>query len=83
MEKDIIKVLLDDGSTKDMELVLLYADQDTYKQYVLYKELNSEEECYAAKYIVNNNVFELDPNLTKAEIAKLQLILNSMLEGSR
>ena len=80
MNKDIITVLLDDGSKKDMELVLLYSDDSNNKNYVLYKELDKSDECYAASYTMYNDTFCLEPNLTKTEIAKLQILLNSMLE---
>lgn len=80
MDKDIITVLLNDGSKKDMELVLLYADEQTYKNYVLYKEMDELDECYAATYTMNGDNFQLDPNLTQEEIMKLQILLNEMLE---
>lgn len=80
MKKDIITVLLDNGTKKDMELILLYSDEDTNQNYVLYRELDAKEECYAAKYILNNNEFVLDTNLSKKEIAKLQLLLDTTLE---
>ena len=80
MEKDIIKVMMADGSQKDMELVLMYNDKKTQKNYVLYKDLNEDDECYAASFVMHNDVYELNPDLTNEEIMKLQLLCNSMAE---
>lgn len=82
MKKDIITIQLEDGSQKDMELVLVYTDDKNHKNYILYKEINENDKCYAAKYTMNNNNYQLDSNLTKEEILKLQLLLNSILEGN-
>ena len=78
MEKDIITVLQEDGTKKDMEVVLLYKENNT--NYILYKEIDNSEECYAAKYNINNDIYELDTSLTKKEIAKLEILLNSKLK---
>lgn len=78
MEKDIITVMLEDGTKKDMEVVLLYKEGNT--NYILYKEIDNLDECYAAKYNINSNIYELDANLTKKEISKLELLLNSTLK---
>ena len=78
MEKDIITVLQEDGTKKDMEVVLLYKEGNT--NYILYKEIDNSDECYAAKYKINNDIYELDTNLTKREISKLEILLNSMLK---
>lgn len=80
MEKNIITVSLKDGTSKDMELVLIYKDDLSKTDYILYKELNEENECYAAKYKIKNNLYELDPKLTQKEITKLELLLNSTLK---
>ena len=78
MEKDIITVLQEDGTKKDMEVVLLYKEGNT--NYILYKEIDNSDECYAAKYLLNNDIYELDTNLTKKEISKLEILLNSTLK---
>ena len=80
MENDIITIMLDDGTKKDMELVLLYNDQITNTNYVLYKDIDNNDECYAAKYFIVDNVFRLDSNLNKMEIAKLDLLLTSRMK---
>lgn len=80
MEKDIINVMMNDGSQKNMELVLMYNDSKTNQNYVLYKELDVDDECYAAKFVIKNDVYELDTELTNEEIMKLQLLYNSMAE---
>ena len=82
MEKDIITILLEDGTKKDMELVLMYNDEINNNNYILYKDKDETKECYAAKCKLSNDFFELDTNLTKEEIKKLELLLNSTLKGS-
>ena len=81
MDKDIITVSLADGSKRPMEMVLTYTDSQTKQNYVLYKELDKNDECYAAKYEKKDNTYELDTDLTKKEIDMLQIILDSMLKG--
>ncbi len=83
MNKDIITVKLKDGTEKDMELILLYYDEMTKINYVLYKEIESKDECYAAKYVMNNGTFDLDTNLSNAEINKLQLVLDTASKGAK
>ena len=82
MEKDIITVSLEDGTKKEMEVVLLYTDDISKINYILYKDMNENGECYAAKYVVNDNIFQLDSNLSNKEIMKLELVLNSSLRGN-
>lgn len=81
MEKDLITVLLENGTTKDMELVLMYCDDRSKINYVLYKDLGETDKCYAARYVFNNGLFEIDPNLDQSELVMLQLLLNSSLRN--
>ncbi len=77
MNKDVITIELKDGTKKDMELILLYYDEITKTNYVLYKEMESKDECYAAKYVINGGTYVIDTNLSEIEINKLQEVLDT------
>ena len=80
MKKDIITIKLADGTIKDMEMILIYYDDKTKNNYILYKDININDECYAAKYIKNGNTFEIDSNLNKKELKLLELVLEKTLK---
>ena len=80
MGKDIITVKLADGTTKDMEIVLVYFDDKTQNNYILYKDIDSLDECYAAKYIKKEDLFEIDSNLTKKELKILECVLEKAVK---
>lgn len=77
MKKDVITIKLEDGSYKDMEVVLLYKDNKTKQEYIIYKDLKENTEFYVAKYNKGINGFELDTNLTDKEFKMLEIILNN------
>lgn len=77
MDKDIITIKLADGTTKDMEIILVYTDDKLKTNYILYKDIDSIDECYAAKYIKNRDVFEIDSNLSKKELLILEQVLST------
>ncbi|MBQ2873477.1 MAG: hypothetical protein IJE89_05715 [Bacilli bacterium] len=80
MEKDIITIKLADGTIKDMEVVLVYSDDKKQTNYILYKDIDSIDECYAAKYVKNGNLFEIDSNLSKEELTILECVLERALK---
>lgn len=80
MEKDIITIKLEDGTLKDMEIILLYSDDNTKNNYILYKDIDATDECYAAKYTQKGDIFDIDSNLTKKELKVLEIILEKALK---
>lgn len=78
-EKDIIAVKMANGDVVDMELVFHYQDIDAGKNYMIYMDPNVKK-LYLASYRYNNNVFELDTDLTKEEIKKMEHIFSKYME---
>ena len=83
MEKDFIKIKLINGQTKDMELILLYSDDETGLNYIFYKDPLIKDECYIARYLLDGDTYRLDTNLTNEELNKMQLLLNSMIKAGK
>ena len=80
MEKNLITIKKTDGTTKEMEVVLTFCDDITRQNYILYKEPDNNNECYAAKYTQIDDTFNLDTNLTQKELNALEYILAKSLE---
>ena len=80
MNKDIITIRLEDGSYKDMEVILLYSDKKTKRNYIIYKELNSNKDLYVAKYEMQASDFVLDTDLSKNELKMMEEILNDAIK---
>ena len=56
-----ITVTLDDGSEKQMEILLTYKDKETDRDYVLYYDYNSDDDkVYAFRYDDAGNLFQVE-----------------------
>ena len=56
-----IMITLDDGSEKQMEILLTYTDKETNRDYVLYYDYNSDDDkVYAFRYDDKGNLFQVE-----------------------
>lgn len=68
MYKDYITITKADGNLEKMEVIATFNLEETSKNYIIYKSLNStDEHYYAASYDSNTNYANLNTNLSDKE----------------
>lgn len=82
MDKDYIVITKEDGSSEPMEIVATFRLEETSKDCIIYKSLNSKEEhYYAASYDKNTNYSNLDTNFSEHEKEQLNKIFKALDMG--
>ena len=80
-KKDIIYVTNDEGVTEEMEVVITFKLEESNKNCIIYKNINSEDEkYYAAQYDKNNDITTLDTNFTDIEKEQINTIFKNIKE---
>ena len=75
MQDNHMLITLEDGSTKEMEILFTFDDDATNISYVLFTDLDEEStEVYAAKY---NEEGDLDMDLTPEEMEMCEEVLGA------
>ncbi len=82
MGKDYIVITKEDGSSEPMEIVATFRLEETSKDCIIYRSLNSKEEhYYAASYDKNTNYSNLDTNFSEHEKEQLNKIFKALDMG--
>lgn len=78
--KDYIDIYKEDGSIEQMEVVATFKLEETQKQCIIYKNVNSiDEKYYAASYDENTEYSNLNINFTEEEKEQLNEIVKELI----
>ena len=79
MNKDYIVITKEDGSSEQMEIVATFRLEETSKDCIFYKNLNSNDEhYYAASYDKDTEYSNLDTNFSEHEKEQLNKIFETL-----
>lgn len=67
VEKKIMRIVTDDGSVEEVEVVLAFEFKDTKKEYVVYTKNERDENNNITVYVSNVDRSEGDPKLMGVE----------------
>lgn len=82
MNKDYIIITKDDGSSEKMEIVATFRLEETSKDCIIYKNLNSSDEhYYAATYDSGTNYSNLNTDFNEDEKQALNKIFEAIKNG--
>ena len=82
MSKDYIVITKEDGILEQMEIVATFRLEETSKDYIIYKSLNSNDEhYYAASYDKDTDYSNLDTNFSEREKEQLNKIFETLKYG--
>jgi len=82
MSKDYIVITKDDGSTEQMEIVATFRLEETSKDCIFYKSLNSNDEhYYAASFEKDADYSNLNTNFSEYEKEQLNKIFETLKYG--